>query len=147
MNRKSLIKILLIATAFLFSLTSCEKEKILTISELPTEITAYVSTHFPNNTITQAIMERDGLSKTYDILLSENINLEFNRKKEIIEIDGETQLPNSVIPEKILQYVTVNYPTNFITDWKLDGKNQEVQLDNGLNLEFNMKGDFLRIDS
>lgn len=147
MNRKSLIKISLITTAFLFSLTSCEKEKILTISELPTEITAYVSTHFPNNTITQAIMERDGLSKTYDILLSENINLEFNRKKEIIEIDGETQLPNSVIPEKILQYVTVNYPTNFITDWKLDGKNQEVQLDNGLNLEFNMKGDFLRIDS
>jgi len=56
-------------------------------------------------------------------------------------------LPNSVIPEKILQYVTVNYPTNFITDWKLDGKNQEVQLDNGLNLEFNIKGDFLRIDS
>ncbi|HXK74209.1 MAG TPA: PepSY-like domain-containing protein, partial [Bacteroidales bacterium] len=96
---------------------------------------------------TQAIMERDGLSKTYDILLSENISLEFNRKKEIIEIDGETQLPNSVIPEKILQYVTVNYPTNFITDWKLDGKNQEVQLDNGLNLEFNIKGDFLRIDS
>lgn len=45
-------------------------------------------------------MERDELSKTYDILLSENINLEFNRKKEIIEIDGETQLPNSVIPEK-----------------------------------------------
>ena len=147
MNRKSLIKISLIATAFLFSLTSCEKEKILTISELPTEITAYVSTHFPNNTITQALMERDGLSKTYDILLAENINLEFNRKKEIIEIDGETQLPNSVIPEKILQYVTVNYPTNFITDWKLDGKYQQVQLDNGLNLEFNMKGDFLRIDS
>ena len=79
--------------------------------------------------------------------MSESISLEFNRKKEIIDIDGVTQLPNSVIPEKILQYVTTNYPTNFITDWKLDDKNQQVQLDNGLDLEFKMNGDFLRIDN
>jgi hypothetical protein len=85
--------------------------------------------------------------KTYDILLSESISLEFNRKKEIIDIDGVAQLPNSVIPEKILQYVTTNYPTNFITDWELDDKNQQVQLDNGLDLEFKMNGDFLRIDN
>ena len=56
-------------------------------------------------------------------------------------------MPNSVIPEKILQYVTTNYPTNFITDWELDDKNQQVQLDNGLDLEFKMNGDFLRIDN
>ena len=79
--------------------------------------------------------------------MSESISLEFNRKKEIIDIDGVAQLPNSVIPEKILQYVTTNYPTNFITDWELDDKNQQVQLDNGLDLEFKMNGDFLRIDN
>ncbi|NLW30122.1 MAG: hypothetical protein GXY77_01545 [Fibrobacter sp.] len=75
------------------------------------------------------------------------MSLEFNRKNEIIDIDGVSQLPNSVIPEKILQYVTTNYPTNFITDWELDGKNQQIELDNGLDLEFNMNGDFLRIDN
>ena len=103
-------------------------------------------THFPDNTILQAVIERDGLTKTYNIILSENISLEFNRKKEIIDIDSETKLPDSVIPAKILQYVTTNYPDNFITDWELDNKNQQVQLNNGLDLEFNMNGDFLRID-
>lgn len=135
------------ATALAFTLTSCDNEKVIPSTDLPSEITSYISTHFPNNSIVQAIKDRDGLTKTYDILLSESISLEFNRKKEIIDIDGVTQLPNSVIPEKILQYVTTNYPTNFITDWKLDDKNQQVQLDNGLDLEFKMNGDFLRIDN
>ena len=135
------------ATALAFTLTSCDKEKVIPSTDLPSEITSYISTHFPNNSIVQAIKDRDGLTKTYDILLSESISLEFNRKKEIIDIDGVTQLPNSVIPEKILQYVTTNYPTNFITDWELDDKNQQVQLDNGLDLEFKMNGDFLRIDN
>ena len=73
--------------------------------------------------------------------------MEFNRKKEVIAIDGVTQLPNSVIPEKILQYVNINYPTQFITDWELDFDNQQIELNNGLDLEFNKKGDFLRIDN
>lgn len=80
-------------------------------------------------------------------MLSENINLEFNRKNEIIEIDGLTELPSSVIPEKLRQYVINNYPSNLITDWELDDKNQQIELDNGLDLEFNMNGDFLRIDN
>ena len=67
-------------------------------------------------------------------------------KNQIIDIDGKTALPNSVIPEKIRQYVTANYPTNVITDWELDDLNQQIQLDNGLNLEFTMNGDFIRID-
>lgn len=147
MNRKSLIKKSLIATAVVFSLSSCDKEEIIPSSELASEITSYISTHFPNNTIIQVIKDRDGFTKNYDILLSENVNLEFNRKKEIIDIDGVTQLPNSVIPEKILQYVTTNFSANFITGWELDDKNQQVQLDNGLDLEFNMQGAFLRFDN
>ena len=147
MEKKNFLKASLIATLFIISLTSCTQEVIIPASEYPSEITSYTSTHFPNNSILQVIKDREDLTETYDVLLSENIRLEFNRKKEIIDIDGAAQLPNSVIPEKILQYVTSNYPTNFITDWELDNKNQQVQLDNGLDLEFTMKGDFLRIDN
>ncbi|MFA5541826.1 MAG: PepSY-like domain-containing protein [Bacteroidales bacterium] len=147
MEKKNFLKASLIATLFTISLTSCTQEVIIPASEYPSEITSYTSTHFPNNSILQVIKDREDLTETYDVLLSENIRLEFNRKKEIIDIDGAAQLPNSVIPEKILQYVTSNYPTNFITDWELDNKNQQVQLDNGLDLEFTMKGDFLRIDN
>jgi len=105
-----------------------------------------VSTNFPDNTILQVVKDSEGISMTYDVLLSENINLEFNRKKEIIEIKAKSKLPNSVIPEKILQHVSTNYPDNFITSWELDDGKQQVKINNGLELEFDKNMDFLKLD-
>lgn len=141
---KNLLAILILLTVLL---SSCEKENIIPSSDLPSEITTYITTHFPNNSIVQVIEDKDGFTKTYDVTLSESISLEFNRKNEIIDIEGISELPSSVIPEKIRQYVTTNYPNNVIIGWGIDDKNQQVELDNGLDLEFNMDGDFLRIDN
>ena len=66
---------------------------------------------------------------------------------EIIEIDANNQLPESVIPDKIKTYVNENFPNNTITDWKIDDKNQEVKLDSGLEIKFTMEGDLIRIDN
>jgi hypothetical protein len=144
---KNLIKSFFLSLIGMTFLTNCEKEEIISSLDLPVEINSYISTHFPNKSILQVIKDKDGLIKSYDILLNENVSLEFNRKNEIIDIDANTKLPDSVIPDKILQFVALKYAANFVTDWQLDGNNQQVELDNGLDLEFNMKGEFLRIDN
>jgi hypothetical protein len=130
-----------------FLLISCEKEEILPLTDIPSEISNYVSTHFPENPIIQAIKDTDGFELTYDITLEGGLFLEFNRKKEVIDIEGLTKLPDSVIPAKLLEYATTNYPDNYIIGWELDDRNQQIKLENGLELEFNMNGDFLRIDN
>jgi hypothetical protein len=148
-NMKNVIpaKVAFFAASLLFSLSSCEKEVILPVSELPDEISSYISAHFPNNSVLQYLKDTEGVKRTYDLILSDGISLEFNRKREIISIDGTSQLPTSVIPEKIFQYVENNYFGSVITDWELDGKNQQIELNNGLDLEFDMNGDFLRLDN
>lgn len=128
-------------------LVSCDKEEILPISDIPSEISIYIENHFPANSLIQAIEDKDGFELTYDITLEGGFFLEFNRKKEVIDIEGATKLPDSVIPSKLLNYVVANYANNFIAGWELDDKNQQIELDNGLDLEFNMNGDFLRIDN
>lgn len=130
-----------------FLLTSCEKQVILPLADFPSEISNYVSTHFPDNPIIQTVKDTDGFELTYDITLEGVVFLEFNRKKEIIDIEGFTRLPDSVIPARVLEHVTLNYSDNFIVGWELDGRNQQIKLENGLDLEFNMNGDFLRIDN
>ncbi len=130
-----------------FLLISCEKEEILPLTDIPSEISNYVSTHFPENPIIQAIKDTDGFELTYDITLEGGLFLKFNRKKEVIDIEGLTKLPDSVIPAKLLEYATTNYPDNYIIGWELDDRNQQIKLENGLELEFNMNGDFLRIDN
>ncbi len=68
MNRKSVIKIWIVATVMVFfHLQVVKEKKIISSSDLPSEITSYISTHFPNNVIIQVVLERDGLTKTYDI--------------------------------------------------------------------------------
>ncbi len=143
---KKELSTLLLTIAFGLTLTHCDQESTISPDNLPSEIDSYISTHFPENSVLQAKKDKEGLKSTYEIRLSDNLYLEFDSKMNITDIDGNAKLPDSVIPKKILQYVTTNYPNNFITDWELDDRNQQIQLDSGLELEFNMNGDFLRID-
>lgn len=126
---------------------SCDKETILPETKVPAEITNYVDTHYPANPIIQVTKDNDGFKLTYDIVLQDFTKLEFNRKKEIIEIQSPNKLPDSVIPTKILEYVFKNYASNWIISWDLDDKRQKVELNNGLEIEFSTNGDFLRIDA
>lgn len=130
-------------------LASCEDddEVVVSTTDLPTEITNYVSTHFPDNDILQVTKEKEGDRDAYELTLEGNIDLDFNGNNEITDIDGISELPDSVIPTEISQYVDENYPDNAITDWELEDGHQQVELDNRVELEFDPNGGFLRIDS
>ena len=147
MKTKNIFIVMALLATTLLTLNSCDKEEIISNDKLPAEISTYITTHFPENNILQSMIELDDFTKTYEVMLEGNFKLTFNRKKEIIDIEGFTKLPDSVIPEKIRQYVATNYPGNYIVGWELDGKNQQVELNNDLDLEFTMSGDFIRIDS
>jgi len=143
------MKNLLKLSFLLFSLSiiaSCDKETIVGESDLPVEIKTYIETHFPASTISRAVKDKDG-TELYEITLTNGVKLEFNKQNEIIDIDGNSKLPDSVIPSLLLNYSNTNYPTNFITGWELMGSEQEVKLNNGLELIFNIAGDFIRIDN
>lgn len=130
----------------MISLSSCDKETVLTSNQVPEEISNYMEQHFPNNRILQVIKDQDGFTKSYDVILEGGFSLEFNKKKEITEIKGVSKLPDSVIPDRILVYVVENFPSNFIVEWELEDKHQQIELDNGLDIEFTLNGDFIRID-
>ena len=147
-NKKSIHKLaavlLLVATGF----TAQAQDKVISETELPASIRTYIKTHFAENEVLQATIDKGRFSTNYDVILSKNITLEFDSKDKIEEIKGHnSKLPDSVIPKSILDYVKKNYPNNFITEWDLDKGKQKIELDNGIDLEFTLKGRFLRIDN
>ncbi len=115
-------------------------------SEYPATIVAYKTAHFPGNDIQRIIKDSEDNSIHYDVYLSGRIELEFDADYKITDIDGVDKLPDSVIPQEILDYVAENYPNRHITDWELEGNYQQIELDNGIELEFNMDGTFIRVD-
>lgn len=145
------IKTLFTALFTLILFVACDtddgKETHLALHEIPTAIHEYVEFHFPDNPIIRAKKEIDKGRISYEIYLEGRFELEFNEALEIVEIDGSSKLPDSVIPEPILIYVGANYPNNVITDWEIKSDRQEVGLDNNVDLIFDLDGNFLRIDN
>ena len=114
--------------------------------QIPEEINAFIATYFPNNTVLKASFDNHPVYKKYEISLTDKVSLEFSPDYKIKEIKSKSKLPDEVIPAQILEYVKTNYPNNVITDWELDDGNQQVELDNSIGLEFNLKGKFIKVE-
>lgn len=140
-------KISLTIVLFLVMTTITAQDRIIHQSQLPLEIQNYVKKHFPNEKILTVEEDKDYFSTSYEIQLQNNIELEF-KGVSIKEISSKSKLPNSVIPLKIRNYISEKYPNSYITDWELDDyeRRQQVELNNGLELEFNKNGKFIKLD-
>ena len=140
------IKILSLLLLSAVLVMSCSSDDDEIVSETPQEIEAFVNTYFPNNAIVRVTMDPADNMSTYDVTLAGNIELEFNSKKELTSVESRTKLPDSLIPANIRSYVTTNYPQNYIVGWELEATYQQVELNNGVELEFTMNGEFIRVD-
>ncbi|CEN50951.1 conserved hypothetical protein [Capnocytophaga canimorsus] len=55
-------------------------------------------------------------------------------------------MPTEIIPQSISQYVQKNFPNVFVKEIKKRRSGYDVEISNGLDLEFNKQGKFIRID-
>lgn len=138
--------LLIIAVFFLQSLSLNAQETPVTHSELPKEARNFLSKHF-KSPFHHAIKEMDNRKVEYDVMLEDGTKIEFSETGKWKEVDGNSKaLPTSFIQKTILDYVKVNYPKEQIIKIERTDFKYEVDLNNGLELEFNAKGDFVKID-
>lgn len=127
-----------------FTLTSCEKEKVLSDGDIPSEIKSYASLHFPENNIVQASRVYDDLRKEYEVYLSESFYLEFNNRNDIIKVEGVNPIPTSVLSAPVNTYIEDHYSEDLVMRWKLEENRQVLKLSSGLSVVFDKSGNFLR---
>ena len=86
------------------------------------------------------------LSTSYDVKMSDGIELEFNSKGEWIEIDCKNKaVPAIFIPNTIVKYMQKNYGGHKIIKIERDRKGYELTLENGLEVDFDQFGGFLKL--
>ena len=139
--------ILLSAFVFLFGINANAQETAIKNSELPAEATAFIKNYFGKNTIHHAIKDKDKSKITYEVMLDNMTEIEFTEKGVWKEVDGkDNAIATGYILKPILDYVKKNYPTASITHIDKGLNDIDIELDNGTELEFDLKGKFLRID-
>ena len=80
--------------------------------KLPATAREFIATHFPDTRIALIKIDREGgRTDSYDVLLENGCDLEFDRRGQWTEIDAErTTVPQSIIPLRIADYLKRNYP-------------------------------------
>lgn len=130
-------------------LASCDyHDKIVEVGDLPTKTTMFIANYFPGCEIVAIDKDRELGGVSYDVVLNCGVKLEFDGKGEWISVDCEPdQVPDAIIPAKILEYVSSKYVDNYIVKIEHEWNNYKVELNNDVELVFDKDGNFKRIDS
>lgn len=117
------------------------------VEQLPEKAQKFLTTYWNDVKVVKAEMDKDGLEVTYDVYLENKTNIEFDKKGEWKEIKSPmAEIPKGVIIQNIVDYVANNYSGSRIEKIKREHHHYEVELTNDIELRFNKKGEFKRID-
>ena len=135
------------ALASLVVLASCDNdEKHLDYNELPNVAKSFINNHFGDNEARSVIKEYDDLTYHYEVDLTDGTKIEFNKNGEWREVENRVEgVPTSILPAGIVSYVQENYGSYFIVSVERD-RQYDIELNNDLDLDFSLDGDFIRVD-
>ncbi len=146
---KRLFHILIFGFVLMAHSALAQKEKKIEIRELPEKAQVFIKKNFTKEKAQNIWQEtEDFIDKSYKVIFKDKLKIKFDKKGDWKEVDGKrAPIPTSFIPEKILAYIKRSFPNNSVVKIEKDKKKYEVEISNGLELEFDIDGNFLKIDS
>lgn len=146
---KQIKNITVIVTILLTSVQTFAQDVVIQKNELPKAAQTFIQKYFGEETPSQIIKDTDHLIYTeYKVFLNNGVEIEFddNGNWEEIKNQANQAIPTNFIAKPILDYVKKSFPNTHIVKIEKDKRGFDVELSNGIDLEFNSKGNFVRID-
>lgn len=124
------------------------QEKIIEFSQLPKLAQDFITMYYDRDDVSYIQQDAEFLrGKTYEVHLVDGKEIEFDSKGKWTEVNAQKDaVPSDIIPAAIREHVHKSFPNNTIVEIKQSSRKYEVELSSGLDLEFDTKGNFLRID-
>ena len=143
MKKMTLVALLL----GLFSLSACARGKQpVAFQNLPEMVKSAVLKNYSDTLVQYITWEKTIGKDKYEFLLQDGTKMEYYENGQLHKIKSLAGVPDVLIPEPVLKYVRATFPHANITEFKSESLSQEVELNNDIELVFNRRGDFLRID-
>ena len=114
---------------------------------VPDAINAFVKQYFPNATIAGVEQDTDHGGMEYDIYLNDGTQIDFDANNQWDKVECHANgVPAALVPQAIATYVKNNYPNVAITKIDRELRGYEIELANGLDLNFDKSGRFMGTD-
>lgn len=129
------------------NLTAQLSDDFINTAALPQSILTYVSTSYPNNTITEAEIEDNN---NYEVELNDGTELIFDQQGNFLGIDdddddfGDEDIAPGDLPSNILDFIATHFPGATIEEAERENNgNYEIELSYDVELIFDNDGNFL----
>ena len=123
-----------------------KKDMPISKKDMPSSVQRNVTRYFGKKNISSIIKDKEDGKIVYEVSFDDGTKAEFSSNGSIIVAKNYNGVPASIVPARVQAYVRKYYPQSKIVQWKKKSNKQKIELDNDLDLEFTLKGDFLRID-
>lgn len=148
MKRINALKTTLLLFVILSSISLQAKDIPVTVSQLPAAAQTFLKTHFPKQKVLYAIKDEGFINTDYEVKLDNFTDIEFDANGNWTEVDGDDRaIPTAFIPTSIVTYIKAKFPNMNITKIEKDKRKYEVELNGDIEIDFDLKGNFLRIDN
>ena len=122
-------------------------DRQIKFERLPAAAQKFVKTNFADNTVVFVTKDDDLIAPDYEVVLDNGTVLQFSSAGSLEKIEAfRTGVPQNLVPEKINDYVSANYPGTTYREYEQDRGKHEVKLSNGLELTFNSGFTLIEID-
>ena len=133
---------------FTFGVATAQEEGLIPVEGLPAKARSFIKEHFATNSIVSVWQDTEkGVRSEYTVLFANGTEVEFYPNGEWDEVKARSgEVPAKIVHHKISKYVQKNFPRTIIKEIKKGRTKYEVNLSNGIELIFNLKGKFIKID-
>ncbi len=137
---------LVLYISLLCCVNSLAQEAPVEQSQLPREAKTFLKEHFKSK-FHHAVKDVDGRVITYEVVLNDNTEIEFDESGRWTEVDGKNKaIPTTFMQKQTLDYVKINNPKEAIVKIERSDSGYELELSNGVDLKFDAMGTFVKVD-
>lgn len=141
----------LIVLSFIFATSCAGPDKPIAVSQLPAAAQTFIKTHFPSAKVSYASIDKsfspEFSSTEYEVHFANGNQIEFDEKgqwKEVKCVMGK--VPAKIIPANINKYISEYFSEIDIIKIQKKRRGYEVELRNEIELEFDLNGNFVKMD-
>lgn len=140
----SLLAMAIVAIQFAFAGDVITKD----INQIPLAARNFINQHFTNPQVTHIKIDSEVMSKSYEVLLTNGTEIDFDGKGNWVEVDAKKgKVPATIIPAFVTNYLkNNNFKTEFVTKIERDRRGYEVELNTDISFKFDKKGNFRKAD-